>query len=302
MPGIYVEINIQCPMEDLWAKTQTPELHQQWDLRFSDISYLPRPDESQPQRFRYATRVGFGIAIVGEGETVAAQEADGSRTSALKFWSTDTRSLIREGSGYWKYIPTTNGIRFLTWYDYTVRFGLLGRCFDAAVFRPLMGWATAWSFDRLRRWLEEGLDPAVALRQSLIYGISRIGVAFTWIYHGLVPKLLFSSSDEVLMLTEAGISSENLKRSMTALGVAEIVFGLSMLLFWRARSLSLATCVLMALALAGVAIESPHYLTAAFNPVTLNAAMIALSLIGLVSRTGVPSACRCKRKKDQSAS
>src|SRR5206468_453823 len=120
MPGIYVEINIQCPMEDLWAKTQTPELHQQWDLRFSDISYL----------------------------------------------------------------PTTNGIRFLTWYDYTVRFGLLGRCFDAAVFRPLMGWATAWSFDRLRRWLEEGLDPAVALRQSLIYGISRIGVAFTWIYHG----------------------------------------------------------------------------------------------------------------------
>ena len=164
MPGIYVEINIQCPMEDLWAKTQTPELHQQWDLRFSDISYLPRPDESQPQRFRYATRVGFGIAIVGEGETVAAQEADGSRTSALKFWSTDTRSLIREGSGYWKYIPTTNGIRFLTWYDYTVRFGLLGRCFDAAVFRPLMGWATAWSFDRLRRWLEEGLDPELFVR------------------------------------------------------------------------------------------------------------------------------------------
>jgi len=301
MPGIYVEINIHCPMEDLWSKTQTPELHQQWDLRFSEISYLPRSDKSQPQRFRYATRIGLGLIIVGEGETIGEQEADGSRTSALKFWSTDSRSLIHEGSGYWKYIPTTDGIRFLTWYDYTVRFGFLGRYFDAVVFRPLMGWATAWSFDRLRRWLEEGLDPSIALRQSIIYGISRIGVAFIWIYHGLVPKLIFSNSDELVMLRNVGISSDNLKASMAALGVAEIVFGLSMLLFWRARSLSVATCVLMVLALAGVIIESPHYLTAAFNPVTLNAATIALSVIGLVSWTGVPSARRCRRKKDEGA-
>ena len=301
MPGIYVETNIQCPMEDLWVKTQTPELHQRWDLRFTDINYGSRPDESQPQRFWYATRIGFGIAIAGEGETVGTQEGGGSRTSALKFWSNDPRSLIREGSGYWKYIPTTNGIRFLTWYDYTVRFGFLGRCFDATVFRPLIGWATAWSFDRLRRWLEEGLDPAVALRESLIYGISRVVVAFIWIYHGLVPKLLFSNPDEVEMLRNIGIPAENLKLSMTALGVAEIAFGLSMLLLWRARSLFVATCVLMVLALAGVVIHSPHYLAAAFNPVTLNASMIALSVVGLVSRTGLASARRCRRKKPQSA-
>jgi len=34
----------------------------------------------------------------------------------LKFSSGDPRSIIREGSGYWKYIPTPQGIRFLTWY------------------------------------------------------------------------------------------------------------------------------------------------------------------------------------------
>jgi hypothetical protein len=76
-------------------------------------------------------------------------------------------SLIREGSGYWKYIPTEHGIRFVTWYDYRTRFGTAGAVFDRLVFRPLMGWATAWSFDRLRLWLEQGIDPSKAARQTV---------------------------------------------------------------------------------------------------------------------------------------
>src|SRR5262245_58104675 len=116
MPAIYVEIDIRCSMEDLWKRTQTPELHQQWDLRFTDIEYLPRPDPAQPQRFLYKTRIGFGLNVSGEGESVGTHESNGSRSSALKFWSTDPKSLIRQGSGYWQYIPLPNGIRFLTWY------------------------------------------------------------------------------------------------------------------------------------------------------------------------------------------
>jgi hypothetical protein len=30
-------------------------------------------------------------------------------------------SIIREGSGYWKYIPTAEGIRFLTWHLFGYR-------------------------------------------------------------------------------------------------------------------------------------------------------------------------------------
>ena len=62
-----------------------PALHPLWDLRFTDIRYLPRPDPAAPQRFVYETRIGFGLSIEGEGETVAAREdASGARTSALK--------------------------------------------------------------------------------------------------------------------------------------------------------------------------------------------------------------------------
>src|SRR5258708_1373684 len=185
--GIYVEIFIGGAMDDLWQKTQTPQLHQRWDLRFTEITYLPRPDELQPQRFLYATRIGFGLRICGEGETVGTyDDAGGGRTSALKFWSDDPKSLILKGSGYWKYIPREGGIRFLTWYDYQTRFGAIGRFFDAIVFRPLIGWATAWSFDRLRLWIEESIDPGASLPNSLINAVYRLLIAFISLCHGLV--------------------------------------------------------------------------------------------------------------------
>lgn len=296
MPGIYVEIDIHCAMEDLWRKTQLPELHQQWDLRFTDIEYLPRLDATQPQRFLYKTRIGFGLSIAGKGESVGTRDSNESRTSALKFWSEDSKSLIREGSGYWQYIPIPGGIRFLTSYDYATRFGGAGRLFDAVVFRPLIGWATAWSFDRLRLWLEKGIDPAASLRHSLIYGISRTIVAFVWIYHGLIPKLLFAHHDESAMMLAAGIAPEHVATALPILGFAEIIFGLALLAAWNARILFVLTILLMIAALLSVALQAPEYLVAAFNPVTLNTAMIALSVIGLLCAGDRPSAGRCKRR------
>lgn len=170
---IYVETLIRSDLERLWQVTQTPELHTRWDVRFTDIRYLPRPDLAQPQRFEYETRIGFGIRIRGEGESVATREAaSGVRTSSLRFWSDDPKSLIRVGSGYWQYVPVPGGVRFLTRYQYETRFGRVGRAFNSAVFKPLIGWATAWSFDRLRLWLEDGVDPAVSL-VGLITGRAR---------------------------------------------------------------------------------------------------------------------------------
>src|SRR6185312_2522228 len=102
--GIYVETRISGDMEELWQKTQTPGLHQRWDLRFSSIEYLPRPSLAEPQRFRYTTRLGLGLEISGAGESVGEREAENRRTSSLKFWSDDPKSLIAEGSGYWSYV------------------------------------------------------------------------------------------------------------------------------------------------------------------------------------------------------
>ena len=60
--SIYVEILVRAPMDALWAHTQTAELHEKWDLRFSQIDYLPKAHETESQQFRYTTRIGFGLS------------------------------------------------------------------------------------------------------------------------------------------------------------------------------------------------------------------------------------------------
>ncbi|WP_240455739.1 hypothetical protein [Virgibacillus sp. Bac332] len=58
---IYVEIPIQSDTETIWKFTQTPDLHEKWDLRFSSISYLPKDEVKQQQKFSYKSRIGFGL-------------------------------------------------------------------------------------------------------------------------------------------------------------------------------------------------------------------------------------------------
>ena len=219
--------------------------------------------------------IGFGLAGRRRGrDRRRARPAGRRRTSALKFWSEDPRSIIREGTGYWKYVPTPDGIRFLTCYDYRTRFGRAGRSFDRLVFRPLIGWATAWSFDRLRLWLERGVDPrgAPADRWSTRRALA---LALVFAYHGLVPKLL-SPTPTSSPCSATPASRRELPAAPRRLGIAELAV--------RARpagrlahrllaGVCLAWSLLVGAALVGA---RPRRATsaAAFNPVTLNLASL----------------------------
>lgn len=300
-PPIWVEIEMRADLDDLWRRTQEPALHQCWDLRFSKIDYLPRPDEAVPQRFRYATRIGFGIGIEGAGESVATRTGDDAvRTSSLRFWSDDRKSLIREGAGYWRYEPLEPGrVRFATGYDYRVRGGAVGRVLDRLVFRPLLGWATAWSFDRLRLWLEDGLSPQQAFERSLVHAVARGTVALVFLWHGLVPKLLMRDAAEAAPLLALGLSPAASQSIVVASGALEIAFALIVLASWRQRWPLLATAVAMFVLLLGVAATTPAALAQAFNPLTTNLAVAALALLGWHAARSLPSAARCRRRPVQ---
>ena len=155
-----------------------------------------------------------------------------------------------------------------------------------------MGWATAWSFDRLRLWAETGQPPETSLTLALVHALARAAAAASiWIWHGLVPKLLFRNVDERTMLAQAGLHLTLLP----FIGAAELLFGL-ILLFPRApRSLFLLSAAAMLPATLAVALRSPGYLTAAFNPVTLNLGLATLSLIAWISARNLPSARNCLR-------
>lgn len=164
---IYVETTVRGDLATLWARSQDPRQHQRWDLRFTTI------EPAGPGSFRYAVRVLPGIEISGTGTHGGERHRpDGSATSVLRFASSHPLSLLRAGSGFWRYVPSgrepdQQGVRFVTGYDYEVRWGIAGRAADL-VLRPLMGWGTAWSFDRLRLWVEHGITPERALRTALV--------------------------------------------------------------------------------------------------------------------------------------
>ena len=291
---IYVERVINAPLDALWNATQKPEVHERWDLRFTEIRYLPRAAETEPQRFLYATRIGFGLRIAGAGESVGHAERDGDRTSALRFWSDDRKSLIRKGSGYWRYAPTDAGIRFITQYDYETRFGLAGRALDL-VFRPLLGWATAWSFDRLRLWLERGVDPAATLERSIVHWVARGTLAFVWLYHGIVPKLL-APAGEIELASRAGVPASLAPAFVMTAAVFEIALGLGVLVVRDPRPLLVLTCGLAIGLAVATSARIPELIVAPFQPITLGVAMVGLAAVALRSYRELPRARSCLRK------
>ncbi|MHA7967517.1 DoxX-like family protein [Paenibacillus sp. CAU 1782] len=291
---VYVESRINASLEKVWEYTQTPHLHERWDLRFSEISYLPKEREEDRQTFLYKTNIGFGISIAGEGESYGTREQGGIRTSTLKFGTNQRLSLIREGGGFWRYVPDGDGVIFLTQYDYRTRFGGMGKIFDRLAFRPLMGWATAWSFDALRLWLEKGIHPASSLYRFIRVLLIGVILCLLWCYQGLVPKLLVPDSGELELISQYSVFAGYEWYVLTGMGIAEIAFGL-LFLYYRSRMLHYLNIILLAgLLLSGLA--SPAIYTAPFNPVTLNIAMMALSALYLLEREPVASARHCIRK------
>jgi hypothetical protein len=158
-----------------------------------------------------------------------------------------------------------------------------------------MGWATAWSFDCLRLWAEGKQSPESSITLAGIHAAARFSIGFIWIWHGLVPKLLYHHFEERTMLTQAHLPV----RLLPLIGAAEILFGLIMLFAWRIRSLFWINVVLMIFATATVAINSPAYLAAAFDPLTLNLAVISLAITGWLASRTLPSARRCLRVPEE---
>lgn len=182
MGSVVAETVVRTDVATLRRRAHDLADHVRWDLRFSEIT--PLDCAGDRRRFRYATRLGFGLTVAGWGEQIARPD---SPASALRFGSDDALAIIREGAGHWAVAETPAGLRFRTVYDYRVRWGAFGRLVDRLAFRPLMAWATRWSFDRFRRWLEDETPPEAAFRAWLTWTIARVALGLAWL---IAPDLL----------------------------------------------------------------------------------------------------------------
>ena len=119
-------------------------------------------------------------------------------------------------------------------------------------------------------------------QQGWIHSIARGGLAIIFAYHGLVPKLLGRQANEIAMLKDSGVPAESLSMVLIIFGLSELLFAVALIIFWRHRWPLLLCLGLMCLATLGVAVKSPRYIAAAFNPITLNIAVSCLTLIDLL--------------------
>jgi hypothetical protein len=191
---IVVEALIPTSIESVWERSQDPELHVGWDLRFSTIRYLPEQDTRGFHLMEYITRIGFGLEVAGWGRYL---QNTALVRSTFEFGSDDPKSLIEHGRGVWLYERRPEGTFFKTVYDYRTRHGVVGELLDFYLFRPVMQLATEWSFETLRLWCA-GDEGAVARRRArwrfLLFFLARSlgrepgpGAARSWLGSGREP-------------------------------------------------------------------------------------------------------------------
>lgn len=114
---------------------------------------------------------------------------------------------------------------------------------------------------------------------------ARFVLGFSWIYHGLFPKLLTIAPLEQAMTAAAGFSDELSYLITKVAGVGEILFGIAIIVFYRYKPILVVNIIALLGLCVYVAIALPNLLIEAFNPVTTNGALIALGYVLIRSST-----------------
>ncbi|TYS28585.1 hypothetical protein [Bacillus pumilus] len=273
---VYVETTIHAPIEKVWEYTQNPKLHEQWDLRFSTISFN-EPQNEQPQSFLYEKHLGFGLSVTGTGAyRTRIMDERNERASSLKFKSSHPLSFIKEGGGYWKYMKTSDHIVFQTQFDYETKEGKGWAWADRILFRPMIGCMTAFSFGALKVWLEKGTHPRLLLERTLAhYGICLL-FAIVWLCQAVIP---FSHS--------AFDHSTGFRLFYALLGVSWLIPKLSKKYLFMLQSIFL-------LIMLCIGILSPQ--TTLHEPFVISAFFI-LSIAGMINLKDCVDVFSIKRKR-----
>ncbi|HZG69946.1 MAG TPA: DoxX-like family protein, partial [Chondromyces sp.] len=157
---------------------------------------------------------------------------------------------------------------------------------------------TALSFDVLKRWLEKGEPPSSQYIRFFNSWLIYFLFFFIWVYHGLVPKLLVTHPVEMNMVTSLlSLSAGEAYWMVIGIGIGEIIYGLTWLLYRHKRRLFILQFILFpALTLSSI-VASPSILVHPFTPLTLNSSLLVISIVGYLISKDLPTATSCKRRR-----
>lgn len=113
--------------------------------------------------------------------------------------------------------------------------------------------------------------------------LSRWLLGLCWVYQGFFPKLYAIAPLERQLTATMGFTVEISDVITRVAGVSEIVFGLLLIVFYKTKIIHFLNILALLSLLLYVALMMPSLLIEAFNPITTNLTMMALSVVILVS-------------------
>lgn len=122
--------------------------------------------------------------------------------------------------------------------------------------------------------------------------IARLIISFSWIYHGLIPKLIWIAPLEKKITASLGFSEEWSVWVTRSAGVAEILFGVIFFIFYKNKTINQLNILALVGLLGFVTIFNTQLLGEAFNPVTTNLSLIAFSVIIILNNQASEEAHR----------
>lgn len=116
--------------------------------------------------------------------------------------------------------------------------------------------------------------------------ICRWTLAFIWIYQGIVPKWLGPHPDELAINMAVGATLDQAMLISRIGGTVEILMGLAIFCLYRSPLVYAASGLAILALHVGLVLVAPVFLVGAFNAMTINAAIMALSLIAWHEQVG----------------
>lgn len=113
---------------------------------------------------------------------------------------------------------------------------------------------------------------------NLSYKITRLSLAIVFLYHGIVPKIIFGSAQEIEM-NNFFMPFLSEKNALLISGVLEIIYAITLLVFFRSKLLLIPCYIFMLFVTPILIFKFPHFFTEAFNPFTLNFSILVLTIL-----------------------
>lgn len=115
-----------------------------------------------------------------------------------------------------------------------------------------------------------------------IYILSRCALAVIFFYHGLIPKLLLQHEQEVLM-NDTLMPFVPEQTALMVSGWMEIALAICFLVFYRNLWLNYVAIFFLVSVTAAIAVQLPELMAYAFNPFSLNLAVVVLAIINILA-------------------